>query len=608
MKRRALPLDQMVRWLPLDDAYYLLAEVMTSARALPLVVMQEALLQVEMHASSEVYGSTCGVLWGGHYRDPGSGAAYILVEGIERATRVYRDADPEASLAVDLSHAIDAAERAGHMVIGWYRFDVALFPRIPVADAGIHRALFSEPWQVALLRDGADGEGSGVFMRVEPTEGRAFPIPFFELIPKKRARGRDSKRTSVQWRNYNAESEVVPLPVDAYRSPAPPHAKRAKTNGAHVTPPRAGIFSRLSMRLSAPKQERPLFPHKPAERAAASEVPPPSVEPRPHRAESWTPLEAAEPPHAASLDGRRPEAPEMVKGLEIVRDPEPVMGSEMVKDPERVIDPATLNAHETAQTPDTAQMPDTAQAPETVGALEAEQEPEAAQWAEAARELEAEKEPEAEQEPEPVHEPRTAHAPEIVEPPATTEIPEELPSTQEEPGWARAATDAAYQSPTEELDALFTEWRPDAAGRATSRAFGAPRGRSVAGSLVKRAIAAAIVLAAVYFGVQRVRAERASGQPVAAVATDTASAASNEQERTEDVATGRLAEAAEARPSNGGFSAAERAEVRSSLARIGESRVVLVAHLDTLSSMLSGSASDTSASDSTAAERCTRAD
>ncbi|HEU4584854.1 MAG TPA: hypothetical protein VFR95_03845, partial [Gemmatimonadaceae bacterium] len=195
-----------------------------------------------------------------------------------------------------------------------------------------------------------------------------------------------------------------------------------------------------------------------------------------------------------------------------------------------------------------------------------------------------------------------------VEPPATTEIPEELPSTQEEPGWARAATDAAYQSPTEELDVLFTEWRPDAAGRVTSRAFGGPRGWSVAGSLVKRAIAAAIVLAAGYFGVQRVRAERASGQPVAAVATDTASAASNEEERTEDVATGRLAEAAEARPSNGGFSAAERAEVRSSLARIGESRVVLVAHLDTLSSMLSGTASDTSASDSTAAERCTRAD
>ncbi len=200
LKRRALPLDQTVRWLPLHDAYYLRAEVMTSARALPLVVMQEALLQVEMHASSEVYGSTCGVLCGAHYRDPGSGAGYILVEGIERATRVYRDADPEASLAVDISRAIDAAERAGRTVVGWYRFDVALFPRLPVADAGMHRALFPEPWQVALLRDGADGEGSGVFMRVEPTEGRAFPIPFFELIPKKRARPRSeaNERTVAQ--------------------------------------------------------------------------------------------------------------------------------------------------------------------------------------------------------------------------------------------------------------------------------------------------------------------------------------------------------------------------------------------------------------------------
>ena len=98
-KRRALPLDQTVRWLPLHDAYYLLAEVMTSTRAVPLVVMQEALLQVEAHASSEVYGSTCGILCGDQYRDSKSGVSYLLVEGIERAARMDRDGDPDASLA-----------------------------------------------------------------------------------------------------------------------------------------------------------------------------------------------------------------------------------------------------------------------------------------------------------------------------------------------------------------------------------------------------------------------------------------------------------------------------------------------------------------------------
>jgi hypothetical protein len=509
MKRRALPLDQTVRWLPLHDAYYLLAEVMTSARALPLVVMQEALLRVEMHASSEVYGSTCGVLCGAQYRDPSSGAAYILVEGIERATRVYRDADPDASLAVDLSRAIDAAGREGRIVVGWYRFDVALYPRLPVADAGIHRALFPEPWQVALLRDGADGEGSGVFMRVEPTEGRAFPIPFFELIPKKRARGRAPKRTSVQWRNYNAESEVVALPVEAYRSPAPRHAKRPRTNGAPESVPRVGIFSRLGARLSATTQERPLFPHKPVERVAASEAPPSKVEPPPPPAEPWTPPEAAEAPHSDALDERQAEpTPEPVKS------PEPVQTPEMVAPP----------------------------------------------------------------------------------PPATAEIPEDLPGAYEEPVLARPPTEGEYQTPSEELDALFTEWRPDAAGRAASRRFGAPGSWSVPASVVKRAIAAALILGAGYVGVQRVRAERASRQSVAT------GAVVPQEDRTEDVASGRLTEAAPGRPTNGGFSAAERAEVRSALARISDSRTVLVAHLDTLSSTLSGPASDSSAS-----ERCTRA-
>lgn len=226
-KRRALPLDQTVKWLPLHDAYYLLAEVMTSTHALPLVVMQEALLQVEAHASSEVYGSTCGVLCGAPYRDPTSGVSYLLVEGIERGVRVNRGGDPAASLAADLSIAIASAERAGRTVVGWYCFDVALSRKIPATYAGIHRSLFPGPLEVALLRDGSDGEGSGVFIRVEPTEGRAFPIPFMELLPRRRAWRHGPRRTSIEWSNYSSESVVVPLPVEKFRDASPPAPKPA---------------------------------------------------------------------------------------------------------------------------------------------------------------------------------------------------------------------------------------------------------------------------------------------------------------------------------------------------------------------------------------------
>jgi hypothetical protein len=619
MKRRALPLDQTVRWLPLDDAYYLLAEVMTSARALPLVVMQEALLEVEMHASSEVYGSTCGVLCGAHYRDPSSRAEYILVEGIERATRVYRHADPDASLAVDLSRAIDAAERAGRMVIGWYRFDVALFPRIPVADAGIHRALFPEPWQVALLRDGADGEGSGIFMRVEPTEGRAFPIPFFELIPKKRARGRQPKRTSVQWRNYNAESEVVALPVNAFRSPTP-RAESSKTNGASNTVPRAGIFSRLGARLSVTRQERPLFPHKSAERVAADEAPPspsPStLEPQPPPAERWTPPEAAEAPHAvptaewqaATPEAATPEAATPEAATPEAATPEAAEPPEVVELPEAAESPETMERPLAKEAPVTAQAPEIAEPPELVNPPETGEEaelaeppktvepPEMVAPPEAAEAPEIEKAPEAVEVPETVEQPEVAEAPDIVEPRPGVGSPEELPIAFEQPVRARSATEDAYLSPTEELDALFTEWQPGAAGRSASHPFGARLRWPVSASTSKRAVAAAIVLAAAYFGVQRIRAESAGRQSVAA------GAVSAERERTEGTAAGSLAEAAASRPTGGGFSPAERAEVRSALSSINESRIALVAHLDTLESTLRGSASDSSAS-----ERCAHA-
>jgi hypothetical protein len=274
-KRRALPLDRTVKWLPLHDAYYLLAEVMTSTRALPLVVMQEALLQVEAHASSEVYGSTCGVLCGAPYKDPTSGVSYLLVEGIERGVRVNRDGDPAASLAAELSIAIASAERAGRTVVGWYCFDVALSQKIPATHAGIHRSLFPEPLEVALLRDGSDGEGSGAFVRVEPTEGRAFSIPFMELIPRKHARGHGPRRTSIEWSNYSSESEVVPLPVEKFRDaspPAPKPAPRKRERAERVRRP--GLFAgALGERPPRAVPRRPVEPRRDAQPLRESPAP-----------------------------------------------------------------------------------------------------------------------------------------------------------------------------------------------------------------------------------------------------------------------------------------------------------------------------------------------
>jgi hypothetical protein len=534
IKRRALPLDQMVRWLPLDDAYYLLAEVMTSTRALPLVVMQGTLLQIEMHASSEVYGSTCGVLCGAPYRDPKSEAAYLLVEGIERATRVERLGDPEASLAVDLSRAVDAAEHAGRMVLGWYRFDVALSPRIPLADVGVHRSLFPEPWQVALLRDGADGEGSGAFVRVEPTEGRAFPIPFFELVPHRRGRGA-AKHTSVQWRNYSAESEVVPLGIDAYRNAGQSSTQRPKSRSAPATESRPGIFARLGTRLSPSRQERPIIPHKPAERVAPAEAMSPRAIPQPAIPRAAAPEETVEIPASAEVPRERelPERPDVPRAA-------PSNGKR-----DGAVDlPRSDAVARSAAIPEAADVGDGSTTSESL---------------------------------------EIANAP---------ELPEARPVAGDQPSWVRTAQNEPPPQPRSELDAIFTDWRPDAAGRAGSDIPGVPQRWPLHGSGVKWLVAAALLLAAGYVGVQRLRAAQAERESVAAAAQPT---------RTEEIATGQLADARTARvsadrPASGAFAPAERAAVRSALARIGDSRATLVAHLDTLATAMSGDASDSSQS------------
>jgi hypothetical protein len=441
-------------------------------------------------------------------------------------------------------------------------------------------------------------------MRVEPTEGRAFPIPFFELIPKKRARGRAPRRTSVQWRNYNAESEVLALPLNAYRCSPSQHTKHPTTNGVPngapngtngIPPsaPRAGIFSRLSARLSTAKPERPLFPHKSVERVAdeapMSKVEPPRVD-LPKAEPSKTETLQPETLQAERLQAERqqPEAPKVeppTLPTEPWTTPEAAVTPDMAAFDERAVEiPEAAEARETTELPERAELPETAESVEPPVTAEP---------------------PDSVESPEMVEPPETAAPTYSVEVPSTVEapsaqIPQDLPDADHEPVHARTVTEATYQAPPDEIDTLFTEWRPDAAGHAR-RHFLAPGRWSISGSMVKRAIAAALVLGAGYIGVQRVRADRASRQSVAT------GGVAAQQERTEDVTTGRLEEAATARPTGGGFTEAERDEVRSALARVGESRAVLAAHLDTLANTLSGAASDSITSDSSAVERCTHA-
>jgi len=216
--------------VPQHDGYYLLAAVMSSSRAAPLVVMQEALREVEAHLRTVPGGNVCGLLYGSHYIDPRSSAKYLLVEEAVRAPRIDAAADPDAAALAMWSDLVARAETAGRQVLGWYRGGASIDSPIALPAAGAMQVVFPERWQVGLLRQGVLGEHRGAFVRIEPTETRVYSIPFMELAPPEAFDGH-TLLTSVTWTNYHTKLPVTPLSPDTTTSGP------RRRSGAVATPP-----------------------------------------------------------------------------------------------------------------------------------------------------------------------------------------------------------------------------------------------------------------------------------------------------------------------------------------------------------------------------------
>jgi hypothetical protein len=221
VETRPLPLDRVVKWLPRDDAFYLLAAVMTSASAEPLVVPREVLLQVERHLRDPGATRGCGILHGAMCACPRTRIRYLLIEGAVRAVTAITEHEPPMATVERLRALVREVERRGKRVVGWYRGGAAIVPRLSPRDVAVHRELFPDAWRVALLRDMAAPGQAGAFVRVEPVDGRAYLVPFQEVLPRAGWRDREAGRTAVVWRNYRPEREVEPLTEVTAAVPAP---------------------------------------------------------------------------------------------------------------------------------------------------------------------------------------------------------------------------------------------------------------------------------------------------------------------------------------------------------------------------------------------------
>ena len=217
IKSRPIAAARAIPWVPQNDGYYLLASVMSSSRAAPLVVMQEALLEVEAHLRTVPGGHVCGLLYGSHYIDPRSSAKYLLVEDAVRAPRIDAAADPDAAALAMWSDMLGRVGQPGRQVLGWYRGGATIESPIALPAAGAMQVVFPERWQVGLLRQGVLGEHRGAFVRIEPTETRVYSIPFMELAPPEGFDGH-TLLTSVTWTNYHTKLPVTPLGTTATTS------------------------------------------------------------------------------------------------------------------------------------------------------------------------------------------------------------------------------------------------------------------------------------------------------------------------------------------------------------------------------------------------------
>lgn len=224
---RVIDLEHTIRWLPISDPFYRPPSMLSASRTSPLVVHQQVFSELDAQCvGPDTVGM--GILIGGHYRCPNTKFEYAL---IEHAVAVAKDGQPNelTILTARLSAMMPEAKAQGKCVMGWYFHGAEVEPRIGRIEAQLHRTLCSEPWQVVLLSESGQSAEVGAFVRVEPAELRAFPIPFYELF----ADGKDGRppqtpqrprRTSVRWKNYHAD---VPVQRSPSTNPLPSNSPAA---------------------------------------------------------------------------------------------------------------------------------------------------------------------------------------------------------------------------------------------------------------------------------------------------------------------------------------------------------------------------------------------
>jgi hypothetical protein len=198
-----------IAWNPVDDAYYRLAAMLrTSRSAAPIYVTQRVLTDVEAFCSRN--GFVYGLLVGELCSEPKTGREYVLVDGTVPPPASAPGHAGWDQIAVVLDALANEASRQGKVPLGWYRAIDSIASAKARDAVAFHRSLFPSPWQVMLaVVQGASAGGR--FVRVEPSDGRAYSAPFFEVVSAGKALRGGQLGSVLAWESYQTTDPVVRL-------------------------------------------------------------------------------------------------------------------------------------------------------------------------------------------------------------------------------------------------------------------------------------------------------------------------------------------------------------------------------------------------------------
>jgi hypothetical protein len=266
----------------------------------PLYVTQAAIAACEAHVGGTQV-VPFGLLVGTACVCPRTKIEYLLLDEVLPARIELTPDEPDTQLAAELRDLATVAESRDKLVLGWYLGGMDEVLRLDAELERLHRDLFPEPWQVALVRSRGTEPEQGAFLRLDPMAGRFYPVPFFELSPDSAQNGvTEGLRTGVAWATYRTQQPVLPLSAT---SPAPAQPVEtsirrwlgsfrsrpatANSPSSSIRPP-AGRHAFAPRPRSEAPPDVPFEPHGASVNASPVQMPAPALTPTPPQSASLT--------------------------------------------------------------------------------------------------------------------------------------------------------------------------------------------------------------------------------------------------------------------------------------------------------------------------------